>query len=484
MGYKKHAGTVKWRPPKSDWWSSPLSPNDDDLKQRWHKTYGRFGRRYETITPEGRSVAEDYGPWERGYRYRLYRRINATLPSGLKNRRTPVYNFQPPSDQETRADGTALDVEDFLGRLSRPQPPSDDANGSSDGAQGASGSAVADEGDDSGETRPRYTAAEKGKQREGELPRGSGPSAVKPAVKRNLQSPADWMAAKSLRMPPTPRGSEPSAIEPATKRDVPSPAEWIQSPADWMTAKILRLPPTRHSSGEKNDQDIPSVEHVEDVESRYAAIERSLSDAKVAVAEIAARNRLAQARTESGFAAELPLDGLGVVYNKTAGSRRPLPRGKLSSSAMERAPSRMGVPGSSSQAGSVMMERTQSQARVPDPDSQEYSDLVAESNRRLEDLSPHSPEDIVPDTPMPDFCNETDDEQLPPLPRLTPPEDDGRSGNPTPYHTPLLRAKREASEISGGCTPGPSSHRQALGQVVPSTTVATMSVNGQERRIS
>lgn len=439
MGYKKHTGTVQWRPPKSDWWSSPLSPNDDNLRQRWHKTYGRFGRRYETITPEGPSVAEDYGPWERGYRYRLYRQINATIPSRLKNRRIPVYNFQPPSDQETRADGTALDVEDSLGRLSKPQLPSDDASGSSDGAPGASGSAAADEGDDSEETRPRYTAAEKGKQKQGEPTGGSGPSAIKPAVKRNLQSPADWMAAKSLR-----------------------------------------VPPTHHSSRDKNDQEIPSVEHVEDVESRYAAIERCLSEAKAAVAKIAARNRLAQARTESGFAAELPLDGLGVVYNKTAGSRRPLPGRKPSSSAMERAPSQMGVPGSSSQAGSVMMERTQSQARAPDPDSQEYSDLVAESNRRLEDLSPYSPEDIVPDTPMPDFGNETDDEQLPPLPRLTPSEDDDRSGN----HAPLLRAKRDASEISGGCNPGPSSHRQAVGQVVPSTTVASMSVNGQQRRIS
>lgn len=440
---------LQWRPPKSDWWSSPLSPNDDNLKQRWHKTYGRLGRRYETRTTGGPSVAEDHGPWQRDYRRNL-KRWAATQagPRGIANRRIPTANFRPPYNPETRPGGTVLDVNDFPSRLSRPQSPSDDARPSSDRAPIASGSAVAEE-----EAHPRYTAAQKGKQREGEPPSssGSGPSAIKRAVPKDPQSTA-----------------------PGT------------------TTEGLRVPPRHHSPGdedEEDEEDEPSVKHVELAKSKSAAMARALSKAREAVSIITARSRLAEARVQCGFAPVLPLDGLGVVHNRTRPPMPPAQRRKLpSSSAMKRTQTQMGAPGPSSQAGSVMMERTESRARVPDPNSQEYAHLMAESNRRLEELSPYSPEDKVPDTPKPDPEGFDDnDDQPPPSAPLPPSQSPGHVPSPkipNPYHAPILRAKRNASEMSGGLNSGPSSHRQAPAPFAPSATVATMSVNGQERGIS
>lgn len=442
---------VNWRPPRSDWWSSPLSPDDDDMKQRWHKRYGRFGRRYETQTPDGPSVAEDYKSWERAYRHHLHSwAIAQGGPRDLAHRRIPTYNFLPPSDQGTSADDRVLDVDDFLGRIDTPQPPNEVAGDSSDGAPGASESVVVEQK----ATRPRYTAAEKGKWREGEPPpSGIGPSALKFAVPKDTPPLAPGMPAQGLRVPPRP-----------------------------------------HSPGDEKKKDSPSVEHVEHSESTSATLARALAKARTAVAKISAANQLRQARLNIGFAAELPLDGLGVVHDKSSLPRRPLQGSKYpSSSAMERTQSQMGVPGPSPHAGSVKMERTQSQHRVPDPDSHEYVDMVAASNRRLEELSPYTPDDRVPDTPMPDLEEETDDKKSPPIPSLPPtprlpPSRGGeyvpRPGPPKPYHAPILRAKRDASEISGGCTPGPSRNLQAPKPTVPLMTIATMSENGQERRIS
>lgn len=458
---------VEWRPPRSDWWSSPLSPDDGNLMQRWHKQYQRFGRRYETITLEGPSVDEDYRSWERGYRQDLRRDTSALRgPRNLTNRRIPTYNFSPSSDQETSPDHQVLDIDDFLGRSRTPQLPSDGSGNSSDEATGASESAVLEEK----ETRPRYTAAEKGKWREGEPPpSGIGPSALKPAVPKDPWSLAPGMPAQGLRVPP--RSHYPRAI-----------------------------------------------------------------------AKMSPANQLKQFRQNMGFAAELPLDGLGVVCDRTSMPRPPLPRSKYPSSSamertqsprgfpglssqadsvmmertqsqrglsgpssrsgsvmMERTQSQAGVPGPSPPAGSVMMERTKSQARVPDPNSQEYVDMVAESNRRLEELSPYTLDDKIPDTPMPDVEEGTDDKKPPPLPSLSPlaslpptprnPFTHGGGyvpplGPPMPYHAPVLRAKRDASKISGGCTPGPSRHLQASKPTAPPMTVATMSEHGQERGIS
>lgn len=466
------SGAVNWRPPRSNWWSSPLTPDDDDLKQRWHKQYGRLGRRYETKTPEGPSVSEDYRSWERGYRQDLKWSTSAMRgPVNLANRRIPTYDFIPPSNQEARAVDQVLDVEDFLGRIHTPQPPSDGAGGSSDEAPDTSESPVLEQE----ETRPRYTAAEKGKWREGE---------------------------------PPPSGIGPSALRPALPKDTPSLAPG-------MPAQGLRVPPRPHSPGHENNEDRPNVEHIEHADSTSPAMARGLSKARAAVARLSAANQLRQFRMNVGFAAELPLDGLGVVRDKNSLKRVPLHRPKYrSSSAMERTQSQTGVPGPTSQAGSVMMERTQSQvgvpgpssraasvmmertqsqARVPDPNPQEYVDMVTESNRRLEELSPYTPDDRVPDTPMPDLEAETDDKKPPPLPSLPPaprlpPTRDGEyappPGPPKPYNAPILRAKRDASEISGGCTPGPSRHLQAPKPAVPLMTVAKVSENGQERRIS
>lgn len=449
---------LRWRPPRSDWLSSPLSPDVYDMKQRWHKDYGRLGRRYETKTPEGPCVTEDYGPWELGHRNELREYIDSLRgPRNLANRAIPIHDFGPSSDEQKRANDMAIDVDDFLSRLSGPQPPSGGAGNSSGGAPGASASAEADDEDDeSEELRPRYTAAEKGKQREGEpvTPSTKGPSALKSAVADSPQSLTSAMPTQGLRVPPRP-----------------------------------------HSPGNEKYDDIPSFEHIEHAESPSEAMARSLPKAREAIARFAAGNRLVQARLAHGFAPQLPLDGLGVIFDRTSRPRQPSERGKYpSSSAMERTLSQMGAPKPSSQAGSVMMERKQSRARVPDPDSEEYVDVVAESNRRLEDLSPYSPEVKVPDTPMPDLETEADGRQPPPSPLLPPSKSEDHSegnlprldspSNPNPEDARISPAKRNASEISGGCAPGPSSHRQAPRPAAPSAKIATMSVNGQERRVS
>lgn len=228
----------QWRPPKSDWRSSPLSPNDVDTKQRWHRRYGRLGRRYETRTPEGPSVDEDYDSWDGDYRQLLLERTSAQGgPRGvLANRRIPTYNFRPPSeeaDQETSPKDKILDVDVFLSRLSKPWPPSDGVESPSDVTPGTSESVVVEQE----ENRPRYTAAEKGKQRQGEPPSSNrtGPSAIKPAVPNNPQSTAPAMSTGGLR-----------------------------------------VPPRRHSPGDGNDDDGPSIEHVEDAASEYSAKIRSM----------------------------------------------------------------------------------------------------------------------------------------------------------------------------------------------------------------
>lgn len=120
--------------------------------------------------------------------------------------------------------------------------------------------------------------------------------------------------------------------------------------------------------------------------------------------------------------------------------------------------------------------------------------MVVESRRRLDDLLPYSPEDKVPDTPMLDLTTDND-EQPPQSPHLPPAEtagpSDGRVASPagnSPNETRItsLGAKRSASEISGGHGQGgPSRNHQRVSQSpAHSKTVATMSINGHERRIS
>lgn len=444
---------LEWRPPRSDWLSSPLSPDVYDTKQRWHKRYGRLGRRYETKTPEGPCVTDDHRPWELGYRRELRMYIDSLRgPRDLANRAIPFHDFGPSSDEQESANDKALEMDEVLSWI---RPASDGAGSSPSGSPGGSASAQADENeDDESEELPRrYTAAEKGKQREGEpVPSSTGgPSGLNPAFAHSTRSLAPGMPIQGLR-----------------------------------------VPPRRHPLGNDEDEDMPSVKHVEHVVRKNAERARTLSKAREALARIAAANRLMQARVANGFAAQLPLDGLGVVRDRTLRPIRPAERSKLpSSSAMARTQSQMGVARPSSQADPVMMERTQSRDRLPDPNSEEYVDLVAESNRRLEDLSPYSPEDKVPDTPMPDLEVETEDRQPPPAPLLPPSESEDACGenfppleNLTLFHAPMSPSKRNASEISGGCTPGPSSHRPAPRPAALSTTVATMSVDGHERPIS
>lgn len=406
----------KWRPPRSDWRSSPLSPRFDDLRQRWHRQHGRLGRRYETRTPEGSSVAEDLRPWERGYRRDLWvRACKRAGPRGrLANRPIHFYNFQPPAGQETCADDAAIDVEAFPKRLSPPQLPEDGAGCSSDGAPGASESPVAEEQD----TRPRYTAAQKGKQRE--------------------------------REPAPSSGTEPPAVEPAVSNNP-------ESPTPKMSTQGLRIPPRHHSSVDENDKATPSVKQVENSElsssekTRIVAkihedLKKIVAGQRLAQARILANmteagQLLAQARTYMGYAAELPLDGLGVIRDRTAPS----------------------------------------QARGPDPNSQEYFNMVAESNRRLGS-----------DTPMPHLEEEVEDEQ-PPSQRLPPPQSGEHSGGdvsqlrklrPLAPRAPGLRAKRGADEMSGGDKLGSFRHRHAPSPASSSTAVVIMPMNGQDRRIS
>ncbi|KAL1872421.1 hypothetical protein Daus18300_004392 [Diaporthe australafricana] len=142
------------------------------------------------------------------------------------------------------------------------------------------------------------------------------------------------------------------------------------------------------------------------------------------------------------------------------------------------------------------MERTQSRRGEPSPGSKDYAEMVAESNRRLDELSPHSPEDKAPDTPMPTpaILATDNDEQPPQLPPLPPAEFDDPSdgqvaplaGNsPNEKSTTTLRAKRSASEISGDDPGGPSRNQEhVLQSPAQSKTVATTTVDGHKRCIS
>lgn len=433
------------RPPRSNWRSSPLSPNNSDLKQRWHKQYGRLGRRYETRT-KGRSAIEVYDPRERDYRKFL---LNQKLKGRreLANRAVPVLDLGQSSNQERHADDKAIDVEEFLGKLCRPWPLTNTAGNSFDGTASGSGSAEAGEEIKSEDTRPRYTAAEKGKQREGK-PVSSvakGPSALKPAVSGDLQ-----------RLAPK------------------------------MPTQGLRLPPRRPSAGDEDNEEMPSVPHTEH------AGERSTKEVRVSSARNFPAKFLKQARQEIKFAAELPLDGLGVVHDTTLILRRSLKEREHSSSIMmERTRSQTGGPGPSSRAESVMMERTPSRAGAPGHSSQGDVDLVAESNQRLQELSPYYPKVTVPDTPMPFLKNEDIDEGPHPSPLSPPAESDDpsrgdrpRLDGPEPYRAPALPKKRDASNISGGCDAGPSEHRQPPRLAEPSAISATISTNRQQRSTS
>lgn len=426
-----------WRPPISKWRSSPLSPNDDDLKQRWHKQYGRLGRRYETRT-KGRSVIDAYDPREVEYRRSLH---NQTLKGRreLANRAVPALDFGQSSNQERHADDKAIDVEEF----SRPWSLKNIAGSSFDGAASASGSAEAGEKDKIEDARPRYTAAEKGKQREGEpvTPIAKGPSALKPAVSDDTQLLAPKMPTQGLR-----------------------------------------LPPRRPSAGDEEDEETPSVQHTEH------AGEKSAKEVKISSARKFPANFLKQARQEIKFAVELPLNSLGVVHDTTLTLRRSLKgREHPSSIMMERTRSQKGVPGPSSRTESDMMERTPSRAGALGHSSQGYVDLVAKSNQRLQDLSPYSPEITVPDRPMPYWVIEDVDEGPHPRPLSPPAEsDDPSSGDrpPESYRAPALPKKRDASQISGGCIQGPSEHCQPPRPAGPSAMVATMSTNRQQRSTS
>lgn len=433
------------RPPRSNWRSSPLSPDNVDLKQRWHKQYGRLGRRYETRT-NGRSAIEVYDPREGEHRKFLLNQ----KPKGrreLANRAVPVLDLCQPSDQERHADDKVIDVEEFLGKLSRPWPLTNIAGNSFDGAASASGSAEAGEEVKSEDARPRYTAAEKGKQREGE-PVSSvakGPSALKPAVSNDLRTLAPKMPSQGLM-----------------------------------------LPPRRPSAGDEEKEEIPSVPHTEH------AGERSTKEVRVSSARNFPAKFLKQARQEMKFEAELPLDGLGVVHDATLILRRSLNgREHPSSIMMQRTRGQTGVPGPSSRAESVMMERTPSRAGAQGHSSEGCVDLVAKSNQRLQELSPYSPEGRVPDTPMPFLKIEDVDEGPHPSPLSPPAEpDDPPSGDrprlsgPEPYRAPVLPKKRDASKISGGCIPGPSERRQPPRPAETSAIVAKMSTSRRQRSTS
>lgn len=352
----------------------------------------------------------------------------------LADRAVPVLDFGQSSSQQLRTDDKVLDVDEFLGKLSRPRPPSDVAGSSSDGAPGASGWAEASQGGESEDTQRRYTAAEKGKQREGGpgLSIAKGPSALKPAVPDNPQPLAPEMPTKGLRLPPRPLSSG--------------------------------------DEEDEEDEDTPSAQQVE-----YAGV-RSTTSARIWSAGNFPAEFLKEARQKLKFAAKLPLDGLGVVRDTSSVQRQPLERstGYPSSIAMKRAQAHMGVPGPISRPGSAMMERTPSRAGTPASSSQEPVDLVAKSNRQLEELSPYSHKERVPDTPMPHFKIGNDDvEPLPSSLEPAPEADDHSDGDgprlgiPEPGHAPISPKKRDSSEISGGCSPGPSNHRQpVLVQVV------------------
>jgi hypothetical protein len=357
-----------------------------------------------------------------------------------------------------RADDKALDVDEFLGKLSRPRLPSEHGVGSSShGAPGASRPAEANEEDESEDTRRRFTAAEKGKQREGEpVPSiARGPTALKPAVPDNLQSLAPKMPTQGLRLLPRRLSSDDEIDE--------------------------------EDEDEDEDEDTASVQQVE-----YAGV-KSTASARVWSAGNSPAEFLKEARRKLKFAAELPLDGLGVVRDRSSVQRQPWEgsTGYPSSVAMERTQSQMGVPDPTSRLESAIMERTPSRAGTPASSSQEYIDLVAESNRRLEELSPYFPQGRVPDTPMPYLKIGTVDVEPPPSPLSPaseaddPSDGDGpRLGTPEPGHPPISPKKRDSSEISGGCLPGPSKRRRPWRPAGPSAKVGTVFVNGQERPIS
>lgn len=233
MKSKRRSKSLNWRPPRSGWWSSNLSPHDEDIRQRWHRRYGRFGRRYATETPEGPSVIDDFRPWDQEYRDEL-RRETETLAgprSVLARRVHPDRTPHQSSSQPTRVEDRVFDVEDFLSSNTSPGQPINDPGASSESVLGA----ASDEVDESMERR--YTALEKGKEREGAPPPSSG---------------------------------EEHSIQP---------------------------PRGRPQSNDYNEAG-PSTEHVEHAAPQSSRMTRSLSKAKNAEAGTEAANRLAQARME------------------------------------------------------------------------------------------------------------------------------------------------------------------------------------------
>lgn len=448
MRSKGRRNCLGWRPPGSEWRSSTLSPHDNDLKQRWHRRYGRLGRRYETQTPNGPSVVEHYGPWEREYRDRLRRDIAALSgPRGLANRADPAERRQSIPNQVTSSEDRVYSVEDFLSKLTGHDQPRNDAESASDKMTDA----TPDEADEPMERR--YTALEKGKQREGTPAPSSarGPSALKPPSASSSQLQDSRMSSQGLR-------------------------------------SLRKLPHSRPPSDKKGETG-PSVQHVEHAASKSSEMTRSLSRARGAAASsISAADRLAQARVAYGYAAELPSDGLGVIHEHPSPPERALATWRYLLPARQRTQSQVGVTGPNPESHAAL-EQPQSWDGDPGPSSQTYADAVAKSNRRLDELSPYSPEVTIPDTPMPILNT-----KLPKSPPLHLSESVDSSDEHLPsrnnskqYQVPICRTKRNASEISGGQDAGGPSKRQPhllrpLG--AQSTAVATLSIDGHNRRIT
>jgi hypothetical protein len=453
MSSQKRPGEQPWwgygLAPKSNWRSSPLSSNPVDLRQPLHKEYGRLGRRYETKTPGGLHNAEpeDYAPWDGPYRYNLWRDAKAQRAGrGLKDRAVPVVGRGQLRLPEIGSDYNALEVvNEFLRRLSRTEPSNDRAGSSSDGAPGAAGPLDASQEGGPEDTQRRYTAAEKGKQREGEavpsITRGS--SAPKPAIPDQTYPLAPKVPTRACRLQDRP-------LSPGDDQGV----------------------------GDEKDKGGPGFD-----EAGYAG-HKSRTTFGVWSDRSSPAQVLKEARKKLGLAADLPLDGLGVVRDtSTSMERMHLPKSSSryqSSAAMERTQSQMGATGPRSWQDSVASS------------SQGEDELVgALAHRRVKGLLSRWPEESVPEAPMPPHGSSKDGVE--PLSSPVDPDlgADGQSDADAPLmktpeqgQPPILPKKRGSSEISGTLTPGPSKRYQTWRAFASSAMVSELSENKQSRDVS